>query len=238
MLQKFRGVVLRCMKHSDRSFIVDLYTETHGRMACVVPAARKGSMRGSLFHPMACVEFEAEVRPHASLSRMKEAGLEFAYGSILYEPRKAAIAFFVAEFLYRAVREEGENRLLYAYIQHSMAWLDACRADFANFHLVFLMRLSRFLGLMPNSEGYRSGAYFDLVNACFTSLRPVHPHLMPHEAAVLHKLLKVRYETMRLFPMNRAERNRCLEVVCEYYRLHLPAFPELKSLEVLKELFD
>ena len=43
---------------------------------------------------------------------------------------------------------------------------------------------------------------------------------------------------MHLYAMTRAERMRCLEVMNLYYRLHLPGFPELKSLEVLKELFD
>lgn len=38
--------------------------------------------------------------------------------------------------------------------------------------------------------------------------------------------------------MSRVERMRCLTVIEQYYRLHLPDFPELKSLDVLKELFD
>ena len=44
-------------------------------------------------------------------------------------------------------------------------------------------------------------------------------------------------ETMHLFAMSRAERNRCLTIINDYYRLHLPNFPLLKSLDVLKELF-
>ena len=73
------------------------------------------------------------------------------------------MALFLAEFLYRAIREEAENRPLFAYLQHSVIWLDECREGFANFHLVFLMRLSRFLGLYPNLEDYHTGDYFDLL---------------------------------------------------------------------------
>ncbi len=47
----------------------------------------------------------------------------------------------------------------------------------------------------------------------------------------------MNYDTMHLFAMSRAERNRCVDVMMEYYRLHLPDFPEMKSLPVLKELF-
>lgn len=143
-------------------------------------------------------------------------------------------------FLYRAVREEAENRPLFAYLQHSIIWLDECRDSFANFHLVFLMRLSRFLGLYPNLEDYENGDYFDLLNACFTPLRPqLHSfYILPAEASRLTMLMRMNYETMHLFAMNRAERTRCLTIMNEYYRLHLPDFPVLKSLEVLKELFD
>lgn len=50
--------------------------------------------------------------------------------------------------------------------------------------------------------------------------------------------MRMNYDTMHLFAMSRVERMRCLTVIEQYYRLHLPDFPELKSLDVLKELFD
>ena len=95
------------------------------------------------------------------------------------------------------------------------------------------------MGLYPNLEGYSSGCYFDLLNACFTTLRPVgHSHYIgPAEAARLTTLMRMNYDTMRFFAMNRLERGRYLEVLDEYYRLHVPEFPELKSLDVLKEVF-
>ena len=147
---------------------------------------------------------------------------------------------FLSEFLCRAVPVEADNRALFSYLRHSIVWLDECRTGFVNFHLVFLMRLSRFLGLYPNLEGYSEGCYFDLVNACFTSLRPSgHSHYIgPIEAARLLTLMRMNYDTMHLFAMSRVERMRCLTVIEQYYRLHLPVFPELKSLDVLKELFD
>lgn len=77
-----------------------------------------------------------------------------------------------------------------------------------------------------------------MLNASFVSARPFHGmFLYPQEASHISKLVRMNYETMHLFAMNRAERNRCLEIICEYYRLHLPDFPELKSLGVLQELF-
>ena len=102
------------------------------------------------------------------------------------------------------------------------------------------MRLSRFLGLYPNLDNYHSGDYFDLQSACFTPLRPQFhsSYLLPEEAAQLTVLMRMNYDTMHLFSMHRTERVRCLTIMNEFYRFHLPGFPVLKSLEVLKELFD
>ena len=97
-------------------------------------------MRSVLFQPPALVELEADVRPNASASRVKEARAVHPYLTLPYDPSKAAIALFLSEFLYRALREEAENRPLFAYLRSSLLWLDECRAGFANFHLVFLSR--------------------------------------------------------------------------------------------------
>ena len=145
---------------------------------------------------------------------------------------------FLSEFLFRALKEEGRDEALFSYLAGSIMWLDACEKSFSNFHLVFLIRLSRFLGLYPNTEDYAEGAYFDLMNACFTIEKPFHGmFLHPGESARIVNLMRMKYDNMHLFAMNRMERNRCLDIINEYYRLHLPDFPELKSLSVLQELF-
>ena len=241
MLQTTQGIVLRTVKYADTSMIADLYTRESGRTSFVVrlPRTRKAAVKPVLFQPLALVELVADFRPTATIYRVREAKSAYPFASLPYDPCKSAIALFLAEFLCRAVREEAENHPLYAYLWHSIVWLDECREGFANFHLVFLMGLTRFLGLAPNLEGYRAGDYFDLQNACFTSLRPQgHSHYIgPEEAARLLSLTRMNYATMHLFGMNRMERARCLDIINEYYRLHLPDFPELKSLDVLKALF-
>ena len=80
------------------------------------------------------------------------------------------------------------------------------------------------LGLYPNLEDYHTGDYFDLLNACFTSIRPqLHSsYINPEEAGRLRQLMRMNYETMHLFGMSRAERARCLTIMNDYYRLHLP----------------
>lgn len=241
MLQKTTGIVLHSLKYSDTTNIVDIYTELWGRASFLVRASRskRSAVKATLFQPLSLVEFEANVRPASGLHHIKEARCVYPFASIPYHPQKSAIALFLSEFLYRGIREEAENAPLFAYLRHSIAWLDACEGSFSNFHLVFLMRLSRFLGLYPNVEEYLQGDFFDLLNASFTSVRPQHnSYISGDEAYRVTQLMRMNYETMHLFAMNRTERTRCLVIMNDYYRLHIPGFPELKSLSVLQELFD
>lgn len=240
MLQKTVGIVLHVLKYNDTSNIVDIYTRENGRVSFLVSASRsrKSAVKAVLFQPLSMIEFEADYRPTARLYRIKEAKPWYPFSTLPYDPYKSAIAMFLAEFLYRALREEAENGPLFAYLEHSIRWLDGCGRNFSNFHLVFLMRFSRFLGLYPNTENYERGCFFDMQNACFVPSQPAHgAFLNPDEASRIGLLMRMNYETMHLFAMSRQERGRCLSIINDYYRLHLPDFPVLKSLDVLKELF-
>jgi DNA repair protein RecO (recombination protein O) len=242
LLHKTAGIVLHTFKYNDAMNVVDVYTENFGRMSFLTPVSRsrRAVVRPAAIQPLSILDMDIAVRPATRLHRIRELQCASPLISIPFNPHKTAIALFVAEVLARSLREESENRPLFAYLKHSICWLDACDHSFANFHLVFLFRLLRFVGIYPNSDDYRRGDYFDLQDGCFVSERPLthQAYLQPDEAARIPTLLRMNYETMRLFAMNRTQRNRCTKIIMQYFQLHLPGFGELKSLEVLQELFD
>lgn len=242
MLEKRTGIVLRTLKYKENNLIVDLYTRESGKLSFIttLSRSRRSSLKPVLFQPLTILEIEAEIKPNRQLHKIKECRTAVLLHDIYFHPYKSAIAMFMAEFLFRAIQNELENTELYDYIVNSILWLDACDSNFSNFHLVFLMRLSRFIGLYPNIQEYREGFYFDLANGSFTPVCPTsHPYfIQPEEAGQFYQLMRMKYKTMHLFSMNRGQRMRCLQLINDYYRLHIPNFPELKSLEVLKELFS
>lgn len=241
MLQHTTGIVLRTIKYNDASVIADIFTEQQGRVSYLVklPRARKSPSRSVLFQPLSVLTYESDFRPRLNLQRLKDARPLCLFTSLPYDPYKSAIALFLAEFLNHALHEETANAPLFAYLCNSLQWLDGARTPVANFHLVFLMRMSRFLGLYPNLDDYHPGDCFDLRAACFARVQPLHSDVVrPDEAGRMGMLMRMNYETMHLFAMSRTERNRCLKIILRYYRLHLPGFPELKSPDVLRELFQ
>ena len=241
MLAKTQAIVLRSLKYGEAKMIVDMFTRSHGRLSFIVsiPKSAKSKIKKQFFQPLSLLEIEADVRPKSQLQKLADARLAHPYSSIPFDPHKLAIALFVSEFLYHALRSEQQNAPLFDYVANGVRWLDGQEAHFANFHLVFLMRLLRFLGFYPNIEHYETGEYFDLRESIFVAHPPMHrDFLYPHEAEKIRLLMRMDFPTMHLFRMSHQDRNRLLEVSLAYYRLHLPDFPELRSLSVLQELYQ
>lgn len=277
MQETLRGIVLRTVRYGDTSLIVDLFTESHGRMSFMASTLRaKRSVRSvSFWQPLSMVEFSAELLPNGGkLPRPSDVRTYYNYIDLPFSPIKSTLALFLAEFLSAALREEKENTPLYRYIESSLQWLDLADspASIANFHLAFLMHLSRFIGIYPNLDvsgnlnpnpplsavnsplstvhfqlstvnsqlsTINSQLYFDLLAGTYCDRQPSHAHFLRNEEArVLPVLFRMNYPTMHLFRLSRRERQRILHVLNEYYRLHVPGFPELKSLEILQELFS
>lgn len=241
MLTKSQAIVLHSLKYGESRLIVDMFTSRHGRLSFIVaiPKSAHSKMKKQFFQPLTLLEIECDARPRLQLQKLHDVRLAHPFSSIPFHPDKLAISLFISEFLYYALRGEQQNVPLFEYVTNSIQWLDGQSASFANFHLVFLMRLSRFLGFYPNLDDYQPGDWFDLRESVFCTMPPLHRDVLtPSEADKLQLMMRMDYPTMHLFRLTHQERDRLLEVAVTYYRLHLPFFPELKSFVVLQEIYQ
>lgn len=240
MEAKSRAIVLRALKYGDAQMIVDLFTREQGRLSfiCHLPKTSKGRIKKQFFQPLSILEIVFDYRSNRSLQHFKDIRLSLPYVSVPFDAGKLSISLFLSEFLTYALYNEQHNEQLYSYVENSLMWLDNAQERYANFHLVFTMRLSMFIGFFPNIDDFHDGWWFDLRNGSFTSLQPLHPDcLEPVHAKEVHSLMRMTYENMHLFRMNKEQRNRCTDIILYYYRLHVPGFPQLHSLDVVKTLF-
>ena len=240
MLMKSEAIVLHTLKYGESKMIVDMFTKSWGRLSFIVPLPKtsKSRIKKQYFQPMTLLEIECEVRQRMQLQKLSDARLLTPYVSIFLSPEKLAISMFVAEFLYHSLRAEQQNEPLFDYIADSVQWLDMAEEGYANFHLTFLMRLSRFLGFYPNLENYEEQSVFDLRSGCFSAHVPLHrDFLLPNEAKIILQLMRMDFPTMHLFQLSRHDRHRIMDVLLLYYKQHLPDFPDMKSLAVLQQLW-
>ena len=240
MYEKLRGIVLNTVRYSDKHNIVHIYTDGRGLMSFAVPLGKTQAarMRNAMLMPLSLVNIEASVANGRDLARLREVQRNFPLANIYSNPVKNAVALFISELLAHVIQEPEGNAYLFRYIEQAVQLLEQMPDKIANFHICFLYHLGAHLGIQPNIESYRQGYWFDMTEGVFTPAAVGgHALLQPQEAQVIHLLSRMTFSNMGVFRFNRDERNRMLDVIISYYRLHNAAIGTLRSPDILKQLF-
>lgn len=240
MFHKTRAIVLNTINYNDKYILASVYTDMFGRVTYMVPKlkSKAARIRKSLFSPLALLDMEVEHLPSRDIQRIKEVQTLSPLYSIQGNMVKTSLVLFLSEFLSRVLKDTDEYRIIFNYLSDSVQILEESEKGLSNFHLVFILKLTRFLGFYPNLEDYTRGDYFDLVNGVFVSRQPLHRHYVSgDESKVLSLLSRINYENMHHFQFSRQDRMNIINRMIEYYRIHLHDFQELKSLDILHELF-
>ncbi len=240
MYEKLRGIVLNTIRYSDKHNIVHIYTDGRGLMSFVVPIGKTHAarMRNAMLMPLSLVELEAGIRNGRDLAVMRELRRNYPLATIYSDPIKNAIALFISELLAHVIQEPEGNAYLFSYIEQSVKLLEEMPGQVGNFHICFLFHLGAHLGIQPNLESYHKDYWFDMTDGVFVpSAVRGHALLQPQEAQVIHLLSRMTFSNMGVFRFNREERNRMLDLIISYYRLHNAAIGTLRSPDILKQLF-
>ena len=240
MYEKLRGIVLNTIRYSDRHNIVHICTDGRGLMSFAVPQGKTHAarMRNAMLMPLSLIDLEAGVRSGRDLAILREVRRNYPLATLYSDPLKNAIALFISELLAHVIQEPEGNDPLFRYIEQAVQLLEQMPGQVANFHICFLYHLGAHLGIQPNVESFREGYWFDMTDGVFVSAAARgHMNLPPREAQVIHLLSRMTFSNMGVFRFNREERNRMLDVIINYYRLHNAAIGTLRSPDILKQLF-
>ena len=241
MTLKTEAIVLSIHKFKENATVVHLFTQENGRMDLLLYGAqsKKKGKSFSFLHPLSIGNIDADIKNSKELNTIKEIKQAAPTLEILFNPIKSTIAFFLAEVLSHALRTNEKDTILFQFIRNSIAGLDAQEKGLGNFHILFLLRLSKFLGFQPTIEEDASYHFFDLQEGELTIHKPIHNHyLRSNEIHQLKQLLRMNQRNMHIFKFSRTERMDLVERILDYYRLHLHGFGDIKSIYVLKEIFD
>jgi DNA repair protein RecO (recombination protein O) len=237
---KTSGIVLHSIKHTDSSSIITVYTRQFGRVSYMVHGVnkKKSICRAAFLQPLSMVEMDVFHIPGKDIQRIKDMRMDYQFTGIPFNPIKNSLALFLSEVLFRALRQTEPDENLFMFLENSIQQLDCCEEGIANFHLIFLIKMSRYLGFEPSLEE-ENEKYFDLMNGVFLRDKPLHVHFLQSETTTnFILLLQTDYSNMHKLILTRDERTNLLKGLVEYYRLHIAEFHALHSLEVLQSLFD
>ena len=238
---KARGIILSTLKYGESSMIAHILTDVAGRRGYMVQGLGKGKSgsrgKGALFQPMFLVEFVGLESNKMDLDRMKEVSLAEPLHSIPFDVRKSTIALFMSEVLYKLVREVEPNSPLFDFVYASVVALDGMQEGVFNFHLWFMVALSRHLGFYPSGD-YEEGMFFDIEAGCFSHLTPSNGlYINADNTLLLHRLMECEPEDVAQIGLSRVQRKEFLASLLAYFGYHLDTIHSLSSLRILSEVF-
>lgn len=241
MFYKTNGVILNTIKYNDKSSIVNILTEQFGIIAYNIPNSRskKSSVKRNIFQPLNIVEMEVEHKPNRDIQRIKEVRISIPLNSIYSNPIKSSIAILLSEIIERFVTKSIPNISLFSFVENSIEIIDLKDNGFGNFHLIFIFKLIKFMGIEPNFEEWKSGYWLDIEHGVIEGTKPKSSlYLEQYDTELLYKISRLDYTSMNLLPLNRNDRNIVLDALINYLRFHVNPKIELKSPEIIKSLFD
>ena len=232
-------LVLSSIKYGDTSLIVRCFTQKEGLKSYLIKGilkARKGKIKAAYFQPLTQLNIEAIHNNKGALNSIKEVHVVNPYQHIYTSVYKQTIVLFLSEVLSKAIQEEEENSQLYQYLETAFNWLDT-HDEISNFHLLFLLNLTRYLGFYPDtSETNKEG--FDLAEGSFTWPSPKKEVISGKDLVQFKKLLGINFDSINTVFFNKNERQQVLRIIIRYFKLHLDGFKDPKSLVVLETVFS
>jgi DNA repair protein RecO (recombination protein O) len=222
VLHKTRGVVFRFTKYGDTSIIVTIFTAEFGLQSYIVNGVRSKNTKTkiALYQPLTLLELVVYYKENAPIKRIKEIKCLHPYQTLHADIRKSTLALFINEVLNKVVKEESHADELCEFIIASFITLDMLPANVENFHLVFLLKLSRFLG-------FGAGNVNEVLGWRLTD---------PVVESALVKLIQSDYHD--IVPMTNDNRRELLSLLIAFYNDHTQMLGEMKSLQVLREVLS
>ena len=239
MLVKINAIVLSKLKYRDSDLIVKCYTKQRGIVSYLIRGAlksQKGSSKVAYFQPLSLVLIEEIYKPNQSLQSIKEIKLDYLYKTLHTDILKTAIVMFLSETLSSVLKEEEQNESLFNYIENTLKWLDY-QTEFSNFHLLFLLNLSKYLGFYPDTTHIEL-PLFNLQEGQFEMKSSNKYTVSGENLILLKKLLGTTFDALPSIKINAKQRQSFLSMILLYFELHLGSFRTPKSLQVFNQVFS
>ncbi len=241
MLHKTKGIVLRITNYAETSVVAKIYTQKFGLQAYLINGVKKPKAKIPLnmLQPMHLLDMVVYHKPNGNMQRVKDVRSDPVLQTIPYDIVKSSIVIFLNEMIYKSMKQQHEDEVMFEFIAKSIELLDHSEEGIANFHLIFLLKLTRFLGFYPDLANAEKFNFFDLKDGVFVPNQP--PHTFFIEASLKTfwlQLFKNSIENFGELKINTAVRKVLLNKIIEYYSFHIEDFGVVKSHEILEEVLS
>ena len=237
MIVKVKALVLRCIKFQDTSLIIKCYTEQGLKSYLLkgILGSKKSPLKIGYFQPLNLLELVANHNDKGTLNSIREVKIAYSYRGISSDVVKQSILLFLADVLNTSLQEEEVNKNLFKFLETSFQYLDN-HSEIANFHLVFLLKLTKYLGFYPQIKN-SDYPYFNLQEGLFEN-QSLFNSIQGEKKDLFKNLLATNFENMQMLKLDKTQRQLLLSILINYYELHVSGFKKLNSLPILQAVFN
>jgi DNA repair protein RecO (recombination protein O) len=235
-MRNTKAFILSYLKYGDSSLIVRCYTEEYGFKSFILKNSFSKKQKKSHFLLLLNeVDITFYPKKNNSLELIKDIYQGYVFKDIHTNIIKSSIITFIGEILNQTLKnEETQDISLYNFIKNNLICLDSKETHFADFHLYFLLKFSKYIGFYPlnsNSEF----PYFSLKEGTF-SLKT--DNLSREGNAELWNLLFIYDFNLAVNCFTSSQRTQMLDEILTYYEMHLTNFKKPVSLDILRLIFE
>ncbi len=231
---KSEGIVLRSLKYSETSIILDIYSKGIGLHSYIVSGVRKAkSKSANIYNPINVINFVA-YNSENKLSRIKEGQFAYRYQKTPFDVMRSTISMYMIDLARHAIKEKEANESLYHFIKTSLIEVDSRDGAFTLIPIQFSIQLSSYLGFGITDNHSDINTHFDLDTGQFVPMGDSQKYgLDEQKSLILSLLLKGQNPSI-----NKEIRNQLLDDLLTYYKLHIEGFSDLKSLQILRTILS
>lgn len=239
MLITTNAIVLSRLKFRDNDLIVKCYTDEKGVVSFILRGVFKNSKsttKVAYYQLLSQLQLIIDFKESRSLQTVKETKLSIIYSSLHSNVLKGSIVMFLSEVLASSLQEEEQNEQLFSYLETTLLWLDE-QDDYSNFHLLFLLNLTKYLGFYPDTNDI-DYPFFNLKEGRFEMDAYDKYCISGENLTLLKTLLGTTFDALSEIKINSKQRQTFLNTMLLYFELHLGSFKTPKSLSIFNQVFN
>ena len=198
---------------------------------------KEGKLKAAYFLPLMQLDIVANHKNKGTLESIREVKVANPYSSLHTDIVKNSLVLFLAEMLGNSIQEYEQDVALFNYLEYSLLWLDEHEV-YPNFHVLFLLNMTKYLGFYPDTSSICHLPYFDLQEGSFSTSPTLNPMVQGENLTAFKLLLGINFDALPTIKIRKAQRRELLKTVILYFQLHLHGFRKPKSLEVLNAVFE
>ena len=233
MKYKSRAIALSYLKQGESSIIAKIFTEEKGLQSFIVKGvrAKKSKKKLGLFQPLQLLSINATHLTKNSLQYISEIALEHTQITDGIDMKKNFLSIFVAEVISKVLLETEKDKALFRFIWELKIDLNSLEKINPNFPLIFLIRLSEYLGFSPSKEEI-NGAYFNIELGGFTNNnQQLNYYIEKDNSTYLRELLENKDINIPY-----QNRNEILLHLIQYYKLQHHELKNMTSHLIIESL--